>query len=404
MKAKNHQRQGSQSIKAHIDNTAGAALSVVNLCCCGSRSPSPKEPSESNIQEGDNYPVATNMTSNSNKDKPPAFGSEQWYKLGCPGLLENGGLTRNAELFDILLLASRITKGLGSVLKAQEEPKTFSGIFCSEKYLNGIRCIAEVSKHRGICEFHRKGGLRQVRCTAFTKDGLQCEETSGDMEYSQQQEWAYLCKNHEKTILQRGHRYRSGMPASLLARVEIGPSTSSKDLEDQKEHNDLTFVFSQRNEIIITADEFNDFDSSVGFKIGHSGSIEVRISDYIKCHCKVNVWSFRAFPGDITIKKILGPTKYEEPLRFVYLLEKIMHEIFAAHQYDISCKHDNWRGRTTHTEFFWFKSVPGDVAPYERTKAELGEMFGTVVTPWVEVLRDMESRFYGRLTTVVYGL
>ncbi|KAG0380199.1 hypothetical protein BGX24_009627 [Mortierella sp. AD032] len=58
-------------------------------------------------------------------------------------------------------------------------------------------------------------------------------------------------------MLQRGHLYRSGMPASLLARVEISPSILSKDLENQKEHNDLSFELSQRKEIIITADEFN---------------------------------------------------------------------------------------------------------------------------------------------------
>ncbi|KAK3818022.1 MAG: hypothetical protein JOS17DRAFT_778331 [Linnemannia elongata] len=165
-----------------------------------------------------------------------------------------------------ILLSKRIADGLGSVPEAQEEPRAFSGIFCSERYRNGIRCIAEVSRDRGICEFHRKGKLREVKCTSFTKEGLQCKKTSR-MKYSQQEEWGYLCKDHKNGMLQRGHLYRSGMPASLLARVEVGPSILSKDLEDQKEHDDLSFELSQRKEIIITADEFNDLtrylDSSI---------------------------------------------------------------------------------------------------------------------------------------------
>ncbi|KAI7816623.1 hypothetical protein BC939DRAFT_35073 [Gamsiella multidivaricata] len=137
------------------------------------------------------------------------------------------------------------------------------------------------------------------------------------------------------------------------------------------------------------------FDSSVGFKIGYSGKLAERILEIGRCHCKVELKSFRAFPGEVTIQKLLGLTEHDvNPLGFVYLLEKIMHEIFVAHQYDISCKHGNWRGRTTHTEFFWFKSVPGDNAPYKRTKAEIGELFGIIVTPWVKLLRDMESKFY----------
>jgi len=73
--------------------------------------------------------------------------------------------------------------------------------------------------------------------------------------YSQQEEWGYLCWNHRNGMLQRGHLYRSGMPASLLARVEISPIISNR--EDRKEHNDLCFELSQRKEIIITADKFN---------------------------------------------------------------------------------------------------------------------------------------------------
>ncbi|KAG0301176.1 hypothetical protein BGZ97_002909 [Linnemannia gamsii] len=195
--------------------------------------------------------------------------------------------------------------------------------------------------------------------------------------YSQQEEWGYLCRKHGNSMLQRGHLYRSGMPASLLARVEI---SLSRDLKDQKEHNDLSFELSRRKEIIITADEFNDFDSSVGFKIGYTGNLAERMLEIVgRCHCKVELKSLRAFPGEVTIQKLLGSTEHDvSPLGFVYLLEKIMHEIFVAHQYDISCKHGNWRHRTTHTEFFWFKSVPGDNAPYKRTKAELGEMFGII--------------------------
>ncbi|KAF8925252.1 hypothetical protein BGZ47_003405 [Haplosporangium gracile] len=137
-----------------------------------------------------------------------------------------------------------------------------------------------------------------------------------------------------------------------------------------------------------------DFDSSVGFKIGYSGKLAERILEIARCHCKVELKSLRTFPGEVTIQKPLGSTEHEKPLGFVYLLEKIMHEIFVAHQYDISCRHENWRGRTTHTEFFWFKSVPGDTAPYKTTKAELGEMFESIVTPWVKVLREMETKFY----------
>lgn len=198
------------------------------------------------------------MTSNSNNNNnPPAPGSERWYELGCPGLVVNG--VRNENVlgnFDLALLVARISNGLG-IPKAQDEPKAFSGIFCSEKYLNGIRCIAEVSRDRDICEFHRKGKLRKVKCTSFTKEGLQCKKTSRMEYYSQQEEWGYLCKDHENGMLQRGHLYRSGMPASLLARVEVGPSILSKDLEDQKEHDDLSFELDQRKEIIITADDFN---------------------------------------------------------------------------------------------------------------------------------------------------
>ncbi|KAF8927128.1 hypothetical protein BGZ47_002329, partial [Haplosporangium gracile] len=112
------------------------------------------------------------------------------------------------------------------------------------------------------------------------------------------------------------------------------------------------------------------FDSSVGFKIGHSGNLTERILEITRCHCKVEWKSLRAFPGEVTIEKLLGSTEHEKPLGFVYLLEKIMHEIFVAHQYDISCKHED-RGRTTHTEFFWFKLVPKDEALYQTTKAEL---------------------------------
>ncbi|KAF9079736.1 hypothetical protein BGX23_003334, partial [Mortierella sp. AD031] len=133
-------------------------------------------------------------------------------------------------------------------------------------------------------------------------------------------------------MLQRGHLYRSGMPASLLARVDISPSILSKDLENQKEHNDLSFELSQRKEIIITADEFNDFDSSVGFKIGYTGKLAERMLEIARCHCKVELKSLRAFPGEVTIQKLLGSTEHDvNPLGFVYLLEKIMHEIFVAH-------------------------------------------------------------------------
>lgn len=205
-------------------------------------SPPPQEPSGSN-----------------NNNESPAPGSERWYELGYPGLVVNGEINRNViRNFDTSLLTARIINGLGSVPKAQREPKAFSGIFCSEKYLNGICCIAEVSRNRDICEFHRKGKLRKVRCTSFTKEGLQCKETSNKMKpYSQQEEWGYLCRKHGNSMLQRGHLYRSGMPASLLARVEISPFILSKDLEDQKDHNDLSFELFQRKEIIITADEFN---------------------------------------------------------------------------------------------------------------------------------------------------
>ncbi|KAH7050488.1 hypothetical protein BKA57DRAFT_458868 [Linnemannia elongata] len=436
-----------------MDTAAGAAFLDAHAVVV-QESPPPQEPSGSN-----------------NNNESPAPGSERWYELGYPGLVVNGEINRNViRNFDTSLLTARIINGLGSVPKAQREPKAFSGIFCSEKYLNGICCIAEVSRNRDICEFHRKGKLRKVRCTSFTKEGLQCKETSNKLKpYSQQEEWGYLCRKHGNSMLQRGHLYRSGMPASLLARVEISPFILSKDLENQKEHNDLSFELFQRKEIIITADEFNDltwyldssikkrlrtvicsylqflssgdlqwrkdfdsfsrkedqelyeeclkkgyvyimecnehdmanvrliqdFDSSVGFKIGYSGNLTERILEIGRCHCKVELTSFRAFPGEVTVQNLLRSTEHDvNPLGFVYLLEKIMHEIFVAHQYDISCKHDNWRGRTTHTEFFWFKSVPGDTAPYKRTKAELGEMFGIIVTPWVKVLRDMESKFY----------
>jgi hypothetical protein len=217
--------------------------------------PPPKEPSGSNIQVGDKHSVLTNRKSNSNNNnEPPAPGSERWYELGCPGLIVNGRIDRSQN-FDISLLTARVINGLGSVPKAQREPKTFNGIFCSEKYLNGICCIAEVSRAGDICEFHREGKLRKVTCTSFTKEGLQCKETSNKMKpYSQQEEWGYLCRKHGNSMLQRGHLYRSGMPASLLARVEI---SLSRDLKDQKEHNDLSFELSRRKEIIITADEFN---------------------------------------------------------------------------------------------------------------------------------------------------
>ncbi|KAK3841047.1 MAG: hypothetical protein J3R72DRAFT_446412 [Linnemannia gamsii] len=427
MKVKNHPRQRSEGIKAPMDKAAGAAFLDPHAVVV-QESPPPKEPSGNN--------------------KLPAPGSERWYELGCPGLVVNGVLNRDViRNFDIPLLANRITNGLGSVPKAQREPKAFSGIFCSEKYLNGTCCIAEVSRDRDICEFHRKGKLRKVTCTSFTKEGLQCKETKKKMKpYSQQEEWGHLCGKHGKSMLQRGHLYRSGMPASLLARVEISPSILSKDLEDQKEHNDLSFELSQREEIIITADEFNDlawyldssikkrlrtvicsyfqflssggsgdcrwrrdfesftgksdldlheeclkkgyvyimecnehdmanvrliqdFDSCVGFKIGYSGNLEERILEIYNCKCKVKLDSFRAFPGEVTIQKLLVSTEHDvNPLGFAYLLEKIMHEIYVAHQYDISCKHGNWRGRTTHTEFFWFRSAPGENAPYEKTK------------------------------------
>jgi len=105
------------------------------------------------------------------------------------------------------------------------------------------------------------------------------------------------------------------------------------------------------------------FDSSVGFKIGYSGKLTKRMLEFHNCHCKVDWVSFRAFPGEVRIANLVGLTKNDDnPVGFVYWLEKIMHEIFVAHQYDISCKHGDWGSRTTHTEFFWFKSAQGDNA------------------------------------------
>ncbi|KAG0294883.1 hypothetical protein BGZ98_001597 [Dissophora globulifera] len=268
MKVKSHQRQRSEGIKAPTDKAAGATFLDAHAIVIH-ESPPPEEPSGSNVQSGDNYLVMTKSKTNSNNNnETPEPGSERWYELGCPGAVVNGVVNWNVvRNFDIKLLAARITNGLGSVPKTQRDPKAFSGIFCSGTYLNGIRCIAEVSRHRDICEFHRKGNLRKLRCTSFTKVGLQCMQTSKKMgPYSQQEEWGYLCGNHRNGMLQRGHLYRSGMPASLLARVEISPFILSKGLEGQKEYNDLSFERSQRKEIIITADKFNAPESLDGEK------------------------------------------------------------------------------------------------------------------------------------------
>ncbi|KAI8598059.1 hypothetical protein EDD21DRAFT_418120 [Dissophora ornata] len=135
--------------------------------------------------------------------------------------------------------------------------------------------------------------------------------------------------------------------------------------------------------------EFHHFCSSVGFKIGYSGQLVDRIISMHNSHCKVKILPLSTFP------KLTG---HDNRLCFVYLLEKIMHTIFVANQYDVSCEHRNpWRDRTTHTEFFWFKAVPGDNAPYERTKYEILKLIENIATPWMEVLMDLEHKFYGRL-------
>ncbi|KAI7816624.1 hypothetical protein BC939DRAFT_35072 [Gamsiella multidivaricata] len=151
MKVKNHQRQRSKGIKAPTDKAAGVAFLDAHAVVV-QESPPPKEPSGSNIQVGDNYSVMTKSKGNSNNNnETPAPGSERWYELGYPGLVVNGVINRNViRNFDTLLLAARITNGLGSVPKSQREPKAFSGIFCSETYLNGTCCIAEVSRDRDI--------------------------------------------------------------------------------------------------------------------------------------------------------------------------------------------------------------------------------------------------------------
>ncbi|KAG0038223.1 hypothetical protein BGZ83_003181, partial [Gryganskiella cystojenkinii] len=295
--------------------------------------PPPKELSGSNVQVGDNYSVPTKSKSTSDNNESPVPESERWYNLGCPGLVVNGVINRNViRNFDKSLLAARIIYGLGSAPKAQREPKAFNGLLCSDTYLNGTCCIAEVSRDGDICEFHREGKLREVRCTSFTKVGLQCKITSYKMRhYSQQQEWGYLCEIHGNSMLQRGHLYRSGMPASLLARVEISPFIFSKDLEDQKEHNDLTFELSLREEIIITAVEFNAPETVDGEKTWNhlrekkmESSVKnasrkdmYRIFGMRDDQCKVDTLSLRAFPKDA-----------DNGLGFVYLLEKIMHTIF----------------------------------------------------------------------------
>jgi len=119
-------------------------------------SPPPEEPSGSNIQVG-----------NSNDDnETPTPGSERWYDLGHPGLIVNGDFNRNvSQLLDPPLSVARIPDRLISVPESEREPEAISGMFCSKTYLNGIPCIAQVSRVRGICEFHREGKLRVVRCT-----------------------------------------------------------------------------------------------------------------------------------------------------------------------------------------------------------------------------------------------
>ncbi|KAF8923526.1 hypothetical protein BGZ58_002834 [Dissophora ornata] len=182
------------------------------------------------------------------------------------------------------------------------------------------------------------------------------------------------------------------MPASLLARVKISPSILLKDQKEEKEHEDLSFVLSWRKEILITADKFNA-PESVEKALNHLRKKEIesfmRNASREDTHCKVKILPLSTFP------KLTG---HDNRLCFVYLLEKIMHTIFVANQYDVSCEHGNpWRDRTTHTEFFWFKAVPGDNAPYERTKYEILKLIENIATPWMEVLMDLEHKFYGRL-------
>ncbi|KAG0048718.1 hypothetical protein BGZ83_006382 [Gryganskiella cystojenkinii] len=138
--------------------------------------------------------------------------------------------------------------------KVRDEPKaprgksTLGGKLCHHMYLNDIRCT-EIPEDGNVCDLHRKGEPRKVYCTSFTKSGEVCRNESKTEKYSKQEEWSYVCPRHTKALLQRGHRYRSGMPDSLLAGVNVSPTIFLEE--------DLCFVISERDEVIITAAKFN---------------------------------------------------------------------------------------------------------------------------------------------------
>ncbi|GJJ75474.1 hypothetical protein EMPS_07832 [Entomortierella parvispora] len=222
---------------------------------------SPNQAGVESVKRGG--PEVSNVSNFSNftHDAPeelPVPGSDRWFEPWCPGLLVNGVIDLNvlAQNIDLSLSAKSFDERRG-VPRAQQEPRATSGIFCCGTYLNGISCIVKVSKRGDFCELHCKGESRQVTCTSFSKDGIRCKEQSHSLRHSLQDEWGYLCFRHRRSMLQRGHLYRFGMPASLLARLEVSSSILLKDQKEGREYKDLTFNFAGREETIITAEKFN---------------------------------------------------------------------------------------------------------------------------------------------------
>ncbi|KAG0032892.1 hypothetical protein BGZ81_009839 [Podila clonocystis] len=124
---------------------------------------------------------------------------------------------------------------------------------------------------------------------------------------------------------------------------------------------------------------FSQYPLKLPIKIGYtSKSVTERIAE---TPCEIYAEPLVVLPRPMD--HVQTPPR---PLAFAYLLEQILHAVFAHKQYDYRCPKDN----TVHSEIFYFDPVYGTDSELTGGRSRIFDLYEQL-DDWVEIVRDMEE-------------